>query len=163
MRTVPQILLMTALLILAACGSGQKMRERPVQSASKAPASTHAAPSPRPASSPSYSSTPTIPPIVPTETEPTTPKTYAAATPQKPKITGLSEDELKRCEGELPGLETCKPSKSLSEGQSTVIDEVRKCVARYVASLDDCLCKAGSKPHCQYAEDQKREISKMKP
>lgn len=137
------------------------MRERPVQSAASGTSAVQATPS-RPASSPSYSSpAPVIPPFVPTETAATTPQSYVAAAPKKPKLTGLSEEELKRCEADLPALDTCKPSKSLAEGQSAVIDEVRQCVARFVASLDDCLCKAGSKPHCQYAEDQKREIGKM--
>jgi hypothetical protein len=102
------------------------------------------------------------PPITMTETEPTTPKSYAAAAPPKPKITGISEDELKQCESELPTLDTCKPSRTVAEGQAAVVDEVRACVARYVAALDGCMCKAGSKPHCQYAEDQKRELAKMK-
>ena len=129
------------------------MRARPVQSAAR---ETTAAPptTSRPASSPSDAAkAPLIPPIVPPETE---------ATPPKPKVTGLSEAELKRCETDLPTLETCKPSKSLAEGQSAVIDEVRQCVARYVAALDECLCKAGSKPHCQYAADQQREVGKMR-
>jgi hypothetical protein len=106
---------------------------------------------------------PVTAPIVPTETESTTPTAYAAVTPQKPKLTGISQDELTRCEEKLPTLDSCKPSKSLAEGQSNVVDQVRICVAHYVAALDDCLCKAGSKPHCQYAEDQKRQISKMGP
>jgi hypothetical protein len=104
---------------------------------------------------------PVVPPIVVTETAPTTPKSYAAAAPQKPRITGLSEDELKNCEAKLPSLDSCKPSKPLAEGGQVVIDQVRACVARYVSALDGCLCKAGSKSHCQYAEDQQKELGKM--
>jgi len=96
-----------------------------------------------------------------TETQATTPKSYAAAAPQKPKVTGLSEEALKRCEAELPVLDSCKPSRSVAEGQSAVVDEVRACIARYVAALDACMCQAGSKPHCQYADDQKRELNEM--
>jgi hypothetical protein len=101
------------------------------------------------------------PPISMTDTQATTPKSYAAAVPQKPKFTGLSEDELKRCESELEALEGCKPSRPVGIGQTAVVDEVRVCVAGYVAALDACLCKAGSKPHCKFAEDQKRELTKM--
>jgi hypothetical protein len=104
---------------------------------------------------------PVIPKIVVADTQPTTPKSYAAAAPQKPKITGLSETELKSCEAGLPSLDSCKPSKTVAEGGQAVLDEVRACVARYVAALDGCLCKAGSKPHCQYAEDQKKELGRM--
>jgi hypothetical protein len=96
-----------------------------------------------------------------TETEPTTPKSYAATVPQQPKITGISEDELKRCEAQLPELERCKPARPVAEGQAAVLDEVRACIARYVAALDACFCRAGSKPHCQFAEDQQRELTKM--
>jgi hypothetical protein len=92
-----------------------------------------------------------------------TPKAYAAAAPQKPKITGLSEEELKKCEQDLPSLDSCKPTKTVAEGGLAVTNELRACVARYVAALDGCLCKAGSKAHCQYAEDQKREAAKMTP
>jgi hypothetical protein len=136
------------------------MHERPVHSA----ANDSGEPTPTSASTPARPvAAPVIPHIVATETTATTPKSYAAAAPQKPKITGLSEDELKRCEEKLPTLDSCKPSKSLAEGQSNVVDQVRICVAHYVADLDGCLCNAGSKPHCKYAEDQKREIGKMGP
>lgn len=135
------------------------------QHSTNTPSSSGAAVTSTTSSSPSthsaLASNVTVPPITMTETEPTTPKSYAAAAPPKPKITGISEGELKSCEAELPTLDTCKPSRTVAEGQSAVVDEVRACVARYVAALDGCMCKAGSKPHCQYAEDQKRELAKM--
>jgi len=114
-----------------------------------------------PATSPTTVNNVEVPTITMTETQPTTPKSYAAATPPKPQISGISEDDMKRCEAELPTLDTCTLSRKVADGQAVVVDEVRACVARYVAALDVCMCKAGSKPHCQYAEDQKRELAKM--
>jgi hypothetical protein len=151
------MLVATALLSVACGGGGQQMHERPRSAASNAgeqPRTTSTTPA-RPYVAP------VIPKIVVEDTQPVTPKTYAAAAPQKPKITGLSEEELSKCEAGLPSLDTCKPAKSIADGQQAVVDEVRACVARYVSALDGCLCKAGSQPHCKYAEDQKREIGKM--
>jgi hypothetical protein len=160
-RMRPLAMILTSGLVLGAlagCGGGHRMREgaHPTPSANAS----------RPASvNTNTSSTSVVAPPGPvsvdasnvelTETQPTTPKAYAAAVPQKPRVTGLSEEALKRCEAELPPLENCKAS------GDAVVDEVRACIARYVATLDACVCQAGSKPHCQYAEDQKSEIAKM--
>lgn len=133
------------------------MHERP-RSAARSSASTPSTTT-TPAARPYVA--PVIPKIVVEDTQPVTPKTYAAAVPQKPKVTGLSEAELKSCEEGLPSLDSCKPSKTVAEGGQAVVDEVRACVARYVTALDGCLCKAGSRPHCGYAEDQKKELGKM--
>jgi hypothetical protein len=152
-------------LLSGACGGGRKMHERPVQSSPRGTTSaSQPAARPATAASPMASSAATYAPAVePRDARPVTPRAYAAAAPQKPKITGLSEEELQKCERELPPLETCKPARTLAEGGASVANELRACVARYVAALDGCLCTAGSKAHCQYEEDQKREAAKMVP
>jgi len=161
MRSLRGNWVLSTALLTVGCGGGHHMHERPRSAGDTATpsANTHSTANNAPTQASQVPAV--IPPIVMTETQPTTPKSYAAATPQKPKITGLSEDELKNCESSLPPLEGCKPQKTIAEGQSATVNEVRACVARYVAAMDNCLCKAGSKQHCQFAEDQKREIGKM--
>lgn len=161
MRSLCGKWVVSGLLFLVGCGGGQRMRQRPVTSAERQPTTASQASSSgtaRPQSVPTV-----VPPIVMTDTQPTTPKSYAAAAPQKPKLPSVSEDELKQCEEALPPLESCKPQKPATEGQTQAQDEVRLCVAKYMASVHACLCKAGSKKNCQFADDQKREIGKMTP
>jgi hypothetical protein len=143
------------------CGGGHRMHQHSGNAPGNQGSSVSSTTSTAPATTLASASNVVVPQITMTETQPTTPKSYAAAAPSKPKITGISEDELERCEAELPTLDTCKPSRTVAEGQAAVVDEVRACVARYVAALDGCMCKAGSQPHCKYAEEQKRELAKM--